>query len=125
MGTVNQMIAFDAFTVSWLEGPIEAQMKVLSATLPEARAGLVVEARVTASAQGSFYYSLIENSGAATPLTPTMRAINAVQGWAAMEATALFEVTESQVISFSVLLDKGDLKGDMKIFNLTLIVKAL
>ena len=125
MGTVNDHIAFDSHTSGWIQGYTNPVSQQLAAVLKNVDTESIIEARVSGSAKGNFYYSIVETTGGATELTTSTRVITANNGWEAMETSTFFEATKFQDLSFSVDLSKGDLEGDMTIFNLTLMVQIV
>jgi hypothetical protein len=125
MGTINATVACDSHNSGWIEGPLNPTMQVLSATLPNVDTGTIVEVELSASARGSFYYSIVETTGSAKEIAPSTRVLMTNDTWAAIETSTFYEAERFQDLNFAVSLNKGDISGDMTIYNLTLLAKIV
>ena len=125
MTTVNGIVAYDSHNAGWLEGPLNPTMQVLSAGLPNVNTGIVVEVKLSASARGNFYYSIVETTGGAKELAPSTRVLVTTDTWVAIETSTLYQAEKFQDLNFAVLLNKGDLSGNMTIYNLTLLARIV
>ena len=125
MATIDGTIAYDSHNGSWLEGPLNPTMQVLSAGLPKVDTDTVVEVKLSASARGSFYYSIVETTGGAKKLAPSTRVLVTNQEWVATETSTYYQAQQFQDLDFAVFLNKGDVSGDMTIYNLTLLARIV
>ncbi len=125
MTTINGTTAYDSHNSGWLQGPLNPTLQVLSAGLPKVDTGMVVEVKLSASARGNFYYSIVETTGGAKELAPSTRVLVTADTWVAIETSTLYQAEKFQDLNFAVLLNKGDLSGNMTIFNLTLLARIV
>lgn len=125
MATINGTIAYDSHNAGWLEGPLNPTMQVLSASLPKVGIGTVVEVKLSGSARGSFYYSIVETTGGARELAPSTRVLVTTDTWTTIETATFYQAEKFRDLNFAVLLNKGDLPGTMTIFNLTLLARIV
>ena len=100
-------------------------MQVLSASLPNVDTGMIVEVKLSASARGRFYYSIVETTGGAKEIAPSTRVLVTNDRWVAIETSTFYEAERFQDLNVAVFLNKGDISGDMTIFNLTLLAKIV
>ena len=67
--------------------------------------------------------------GAALPeqpakeLAPSTRVLVTADTWASIETSTFFQAEKFQDLNFAVFLNKGDLPGNMTIYNLTLLAR--
>jgi hypothetical protein len=89
--------------------------------------GDLVEVALSGSAAGSeFYYSIAEVTHNGQSLINNEQIIRASEpNWLSMATNGLFEVTEAGIVVFSVVLRKGDVSGQVKVFHLGLIAKVV
>ena len=120
MTTINGTTAYDSHNTGWLEGPLNPTMQVLSAGLPNVDIDTVIEVKLSASASGSFYYAIVETTGGAKELAPSTRVLVTNQEWESIETSTFYQAEKFQDLNFAVFLNKGDVSGDMTIYNLTL-----
>jgi hypothetical protein len=125
MGTINSTVAFDSHNSGWIEGPLNPTMQVLSASLPNVDTGTIVEVKLSASARGSFYYAIVETTGGAKEVAPSTRVLLTNDTWATIETSTFYEAERFQDLNFAVFLNKGDISGNMTIYNLTLLAKIV
>ena len=125
MTTINGTTAYDSHNTGWLEGPLNPTMQVLSAGLPKVDTDTVVEVKLSASARGNFYYAIVETTGGAKELAPSTRVLAATDTWVSIETSTFYQAEKFQDLNFAVLLNKGDLPGNMTIFNLTLLARIV
>ena len=125
MTTINGTTAYDSHNTGWLEGPLNPTMQVLSAGLPNVDIDTVVEVKLSGSARGSFYYAIVETTGGAKELAPSTRVLVTTDTWVAIETSTLYQADKFQDLNFAVLLNKGDLSGNMTIYNLTLLARIV
>ncbi len=125
MTTINGTTAYDSHNSGWLQGPLNPTMQVLSAGLPKVDTDTVIEVKLSASARGSFYYAIVETTGGARELAPSTRVLVTNQEWVSIETSTFFQAEKFQDLSFSVFLNKGDVSGDMTIYNLTLLARIV
>ena len=125
MGTISSTVAFDSHDSGWIEGPLNPTMQVLSASLPNVDAGTIVEVKLSASARGSFYYSIVETTGGAKEVAPSTRVLMTSDTWVTIETSTFYEAERFQDLNFAVFLNKGDISGSMTIYNLTLLAKIV
>ena len=125
MPTINETTAYDSHNTSWLEGPLNPTMQVLSAGLPKVDTDTVVEVKLSGSARGNFYYAIVETTGGAKELAPSTRVLAATDTWVSIETSTFYHAEKFQDLNFAVLLNKGDLPGNMTIFNLTLLARIV
>ena len=123
MPTINGTTAYDSHNSGWLEGPLNPTMQVLSAGLPNVDTDTVIEVKLSASARGNFYYAIVETTGGAKELAPSTRVLVTNQTWVSIETATFFQAEKFQDLNFAVLLNKGDVSGDMTIYNLTLLAR--
>jgi hypothetical protein len=125
MATINATVACDSHNSGWIEGPLNPTMRVLSATLPNVDTGTIVEVNLSASGRGSFYYSIVEATGGAKETVPSTRVLITDDTWAAIATSTFYEAERFQDLNFSVFLNKGDVSGNVTIYNLTLLAKIV
>ena len=125
MATIDTTVAYDSHNSGWIEGPLNPTMQVLSATLPNVDTGTIVEVNLSASARGSFYYSIVETTGGAKEIAPSTRVLMTNDTWAAIGTSTFYEAERFQDLNFAVFLNKGDISGSMTIYNLTLLAKIV
>ncbi len=125
MPTINGTTAYDSHNSGWLQGPLNPTMQVLSAGLPKVDTDTVVEVKLSGSARGNFYYAIVETTGGAKELAPSTRVLAATDTWVSIETSTFFQAEKFQDLNFAVLLNKGDLPGNMTIFNLTLLARIV
>ncbi len=125
MTTINGTTAYDSHNSGWLEGPLNPTMQVLSAGLPNVDTDTVIEVTLSASARGGFYYAIVETTGGAKELAPSTRVLVTNQEWVAIETSTFYQAEKFQDLNFAVFLNKGDVSGDMTIYNLTLLARIV
>ena len=125
MTTINGTTAYDSHNSGWLQGPLNPTMQVLSAGLPNVDPQTVVEVKLSASARGNFYYAIVETTGGAKELAPSTRVLAATDTWVSIETSTFYHAEKFQDLNFAVFLNKGDVSGDMTIFNLTLLARIV
>ena len=125
MPTINGTIAYDSHNGSWLQGPLNPTMQVLSAGLPNVDTDTVVEVKLSGSARGGFYYAIVDTTGGARELAPSTRVLVTNQEWVSIETSTYYQAEKFQDLNFAVFLNKGDVSGDMTIFNLTLLARIV
>jgi hypothetical protein len=125
MPTINGTTAYDSHNSGWLEGPLNPTMQVLSAGLPKVDTDTVVEVKLSGSARGNFYYAIVETTGGAKELAPSTRVLAATDTWVSIETSTFYQAEKFQDLNFAVFLNKGDVSGDMTIFNLTLLARIV
>ena len=125
MATINGTTAYDSHNSGWLQGPLNPTMQVLSAGLPNVDTDTVIEVKLSASARGDFYYSIVETTGGAKELAPSTRVLVTNQEWVSIETSTFFQAEKFQDLNFAVFLNKGDVSGDMTIHNLTLLARIV
>jgi hypothetical protein len=125
MATINGTTAYDSHNAGWLQGPLNPTMQVLSAGLPNVDIDTVIEVKLSASARGDFYYSIVETTGGAKELAPSTRVLVTNQEWVSIETSTFFQAEKFQDLNFAVFLNKGDVSGDMTIHNLTLLARIV
>ena len=125
MTTINGTTAYDSHNSGWLQGPLNPTMQVLSAGLPNVDTDTVVEVKLSGSARGNFYYSIVETTGGAKELAPSTRVLVTNQEWVSIETSTFYHAEKFQDLNFAVFLNKGDVSGDMTIFNLTLLARIV
>ena len=123
--TISNTIAIDSHTKDWIQGTTAAGKQVLSAKLTDVMQDSIIEVRASGSANGSFYYRIVETTNSAEALSDADRILQADSGWFAMETSTLFRVTKTQTLNFAVEINKYDTTGKHTIYHLTLIAKVL
>lgn len=123
--TIDNYIAIDNHATDWIQGTVTDKKHVLSAKLPDVRQKAVIDVRASRSANGHFYYRIVETTNGAKDLGDSTRVLQAGSGWNTIETSTLFQVTQSQPLEFVVELLKVDASGQHNIFKLTLIARIL
>lgn len=98
---------------------IESTGTYLPTIIEDLSRGDIVEVSLSGSAIGSeFYYSISEVRNRVTSLIPNEQIImNTGQKWMSIATNGLFEVREAGTIVLGALFRKGDVSGQVKVFD--------